>query len=298
MRCICPHQALGILNRPGRIQPLRPAALVLVIQLLCLHEGGFKGAPAHIRPGLSTHLARQGAVLDQGLKRLQQGGNVVTCDHQAGPGGDDVLAWAALVGDDDRQPAGLRLQNHVAEGIGGTGKNEDVTAGIDGGQGLAAQVAGKGARQVAHGRLHFRQAGAVTGDQQGIAAGDIQSAVVVGSSQQAFLPRVRVEGRQMVSVGQRLHALGRQTGRHLSQDPVFAVVARSIEFQVVEEQQDLFDMGQGQPIVNGIQGMGDDIIDLLLLQISGEIEYVFFVGYLLGFYSNLIIVAESGRFGG
>ena len=86
--------------------------------------------------------------------------------------------------------------------------------------------------------------------------------------------RIGVERRQVVGVGQTIDLLGRQVLYNGGKGLVFAAVAGPVEFEIPKEQQQAFKVSDREPVVYGIQGVGDDVEDTRLLEIGGQVENV------------------------
>ena len=120
--------------------------------------------------------------------------------------------------------------------------------------------------------LHGRQGSNLhrSADEFGVCPGDIQCAVIVGAAEEPLLVRVGIERDDVVFLGQTLDILAGQLVENGLQGQVFTAVAGAVELEVLEEQQQPFEMLDGQPVVYRIQRMGDDVENRFLMKIGGQ----------------------------
>ena len=75
-----------------------------------------------------------------------------------------------------------------------------------------------------------------------------------------------------MAFGQFFDFAPRQVFEHILKALVFAVIARAVEFEILKQKQQLFEMIHGQAVINGIEGVGNDAHDVLILQVLSQIE--------------------------
>ena len=108
--------------------------------------------------------------------------------------GDD-FGRAAAIGDDHGQAGRLRLQHHVAEGVGGGGKHHGIGTGVGGGQFLAFQEAGKDDGAARTARLEFLAGRPVADQDQAYRSARLQQAVQ-GVDEQVARSSLATSGRR------------------------------------------------------------------------------------------------------
>ena len=100
------------------------------IHLPCFIKSHIEGSFFHIVSGGPPHFQSPLWIGGQGCHGAEERLDTISLNHDAGLPWDDVFGRPAPIGNDDRDSRCQGLQHHVAEGIRGTWKNENVAGGI------------------------------------------------------------------------------------------------------------------------------------------------------------------------
>ena len=109
----------------------------------------------------------------------------------------------------------------------------------------------------------------------GISSGDIERAVIIGATRKVLLPGVGKTRFDLMLFAQTIDFFRCQEGYDVLQTDILSLVARAIQFKILEEQKHLLEMVRGQAVIHRIQRMGKHVNDPLPLQVTRQVEYVF-----------------------
>jgi hypothetical protein len=99
--------------------------------------------------------------------------------------------------------------------------------------------------------------------------------VVIGSTGEVFFPWSIEQGLVIIDIGQPFNVHGGELPEHLGKNLILFVVSGTVEFKVFEQQKHLFKMVDGQPVIYGVEGMGNDIDDVFSIKIGYQIKDIF-----------------------
>ena len=108
-------------------------------------------------------------------------------------------------------------------------------------------------------------------DKFGERPGDIEGTVVIGSTEEPFLVGVFRHRKNIVLFYQALDDIRGQPIENGPERLVFATVAGSVQFEILEKEEQSFEMVRRQAIIDGVKGMGDDGEYLFLPEIGGQV---------------------------
>ena len=108
----------------------------------------------------------------------------------------------------------------------------------------------------------------------GVGPADVEPAVVVGPAGEVLPPGLGKGRGDAVFVGQSFHDLGGQGRQYLLEALALPVVPGPVHFKVLEQQEELFEMVHGEPVVDAVEGVGQDVKDPLFMKVSRQIEDV------------------------
>jgi len=99
--------------------------------------------------------------------------------------------------------------------------------------------------------------------------------VVIGSAGEIFFPWSIEQGLVIIDIGQPFNVHGGELPEHLGKNLILFVVSGTVEFKVFEQQKHLFKMVDGQAVIYGVEGMGNDIDDVFTIKIGYQIKDIF-----------------------
>ena len=149
----------------------------------------------------------------------------------------------------------------------------------------AIELVGDAIQIVAHGQCGGRgadHAGGGIGDAvqvtgriqtvyPGVGSGNVEGAVIVRTAPQPLIPWFCMQRFQVVPVRQGFDRSGRKRIQHVLEASILPVVAGAVEFEILKQEQELFEQVHAQSVVDGVQGVGHDADDALIVKIPGQI---------------------------